>query len=216
MFLYREDRKMLFNMTLKRVVDFYGHLCPELVIGGRVCEYAQRLFSKNGRLEGGISVVAENYTSALDAIQILLGATMGNQRLKVLDYGKHNYTFSSKNRQIAFRLSLKEQCYGDEVKYRMLEGKIMKDEASLDDVAYFQKLLDARIKRLFSSPLEDLFELEQVRPIDQLCEMPTVYLLCKGCGEQVLKSHAIAVMGKIYCIPCFQQINTGCVKCNLH
>lgn len=216
MALYRRERKMLVNMTLKRIVDFHGHLCPELVIGAKACEYAQKLFSKNCKLEGGISVIAENCTSALDAIQILLGATAGNQRLKIFDFGKHNYTFLLKNEQYGFRLAFKEQKYGDKYKYEVLEEKIIKDHASLDDVVNFQDILDNRVKRLLVSPFEDLFFVEHVSPIQPATETPTLYLSCWGCGQQVLKNRVIEFESKIYCIPCFQLINTGCINHNLH
>jgi len=169
MALYREERKMpVNNMTLKKVVDFHGHLCPELVIGCKACEYARRLLSVNGNLEGKISVIAENCTSALDAIQVLLGVTLGSQRLKVFDFGRHNYTFLLKNGQNGLRLSLKEQHYGDENEYRTLEQKIMKDQVSLDEVVQFQQLLDSRVKRLLSSLPEDLFNVRRERTRESL------------------------------------------------
>ena len=175
MALYREERKMVVNMTLKRVVDFHGHLCPELVIGCKACEYAQKLLYENGELEGEVSVIAENCSSALDAIQILLGITVGNQRLRLFDFGKHNYIFSLKNGQNSFRLSLKEVHYGDEDEYRALEEKIIKDQSSLDGVVHFQGLLDSRVKRLLASSPEDLFSLKRVRPMQETDEMPTIY-----------------------------------------
>ena len=96
MTLYREERQMVVNMAVKRVVDFHGHLCPELVIGMKACEYALQLLFQGKQPTERISVVAENCTSALDAFQVLLGVTVGNQALKVFDFGKHNYTFSRK------------------------------------------------------------------------------------------------------------------------
>jgi len=216
MAFYREERKMLVNMTLKKVVDFHGHLCPELVIGAKACEYAQKLLSKNGKWEGGISVMTENYTSAIDAIQVLLGVTFGNQRLKVFDFGKHNYTFSLKNGQNAFRLSLKEQSYGDENEYMALEQKIIKDQASLDEVVHFQGISDCRVKRLLASSVEDLFVVEPVRWMQPATELPTIYLSCWGCKQQVLKSRAIEFQGKIYCIPCFQGLDGYGPRQNLH
>ncbi len=204
------------NMTLKKVVDFHGRLCPELVIGCKACEYAQRLLSKNGSLEGEISVIAENCTSALDAIQVLLGVTLRNQDLKIFDFGKHNYTFSLKSGRNGLRLSLKEQRYGDENEYRTLEQKIMKDQSSLDEVVQFQQLLDSRVKRLLSSPPEDLFNAERVSPMQQTNEMPTIYLSCWWCGQQVLKNRAIEFQGKIYCIPCLQGLDGRGLRENLH
>lgn len=215
MALYREERKMLVNMTLKRVVDFHGHLCPELVIGCKACEYAQKLLSENGQPEGGISVIAENCTSALDAIQVLLGATPGNQHLKIYDFGKHNYIFSLKNGQNGFRLSLKELKYADEDEYAILEEKIIRDHASLYNMVHFQRLLDSRVKQLLSSSVEDLFVVEPVR-MHSATEMPTIYLSCWGCGQQVLRNRAIEFQGKIYCIPCFQGLGESGPTQNLH
>ena len=216
MVLHREDRRMLLNMTLKRVVDFHGHLCPELVIGCKACEYAQKLLSENGKLNGGISVIVENCTSAVDAIQVLLGVTFGNQRLKVFDFGKHNYIFSLKDGKNGLRLSLREQRYGDEDEYQALEEKIIKDQTSLDNVVHFQRLLDSRIKRLIAYSVEDLFVVEPVRRMQPATEMPTIYFFCWGCGQQVLKSRAIEFQGKIYCIPCFQGLDDRGPKQNLH
>ena len=123
MAMYREGRKMLIHATFKRVVDFHGHLCPELVLGGKACQYAQKLFSSNGKPEGGLSIIAENSTSALDAIQIILGATVGNQRLKIMDFGKHNYTFIDKNGRTGLRLSMRPRFYGDEEEHTMRLNK---------------------------------------------------------------------------------------------
>ena len=77
-----------------------------------------------------------------------LEVTLGNQRLKVFEFGKQKYTFSLRNGQNAFRLVLKEQGYSDEDEYEALEKKIIKDQAYLDCVVYFQGLLDSRAKRL--------------------------------------------------------------------
>ena len=215
MAFYREDRKMLVNMTLKKIIDFHGHLCPELTIGAKACEYAQKLLFENREPDGGISIVAENCTSALDAIQVLLGATAGNQRLKIMDFGKHNYTFSFKNEQNGFRLSLRRQCYGDEDEYRRLEEKIVKDQVTLDEVVHFQKLLDNRVKQLLSVSPEDLFDVERIETIPHPTEMATSYFSCCQCEQQVLRSRTIDFRGKIYCIPCFQRMNTGCIHYNL-
>jgi formylmethanofuran dehydrogenase subunit E len=215
MALYREDRKMLLNITLKRVVDFHGHLCPDLVLGGKLCEYVQKLLSSNGELDGGFSIIAENCTSALDAIQILLGVTVGNQRLQVMDFGKHCYTVLSRNAENCFKLSLRQQHYGDEDKYNGLEQK-MNNQATLEEVVQFQKLLDCRSKRLLGLPPDELFEVDCIEQDQRSVETASVYLTCCKCGQQVLKSRKIDYRGEPYCIPCFQRINLGHKDRNLH
>lgn len=145
---------VLMNTTLMRVVNFHGHLCPDLVIGCKVCEYAQKLFTEKGNLKG---VIAENSTSSLDAIQVLLVFTLGNHRLIVFDFGKHNYTFSLKNEEKPFRLSLKVQYYCDDEQYLEFETKRKNNQASLDEAIYYQKPIESRVKRLLDSPFDEFF-----------------------------------------------------------
>ncbi|MFP4037594.1 MAG: FmdE family protein, partial [Desulfobacteraceae bacterium] len=64
-------------MAFKRVVEFHGRLCPDLVLGKKLCEYVLNRYASRGGLDGGCSMVAENITPALDAIQVMLGTTLG-------------------------------------------------------------------------------------------------------------------------------------------
>lgn len=200
---------MLLNMTFKRVVDFHGHLCPDLILGGKLCEYAQKLISANGELVGGLSIIAENCTSALDAIQVLLGATVGNQRLQVMDFGKHTYTLLTNNSETGFKFSLRRQHYGDEDNYNGLEQKIMNNQVMPEEVVQFQKLLDGRVEKLLALSPEELFEVECIEKYQQPIETASVYLTCDNCGHQVLKSRKIDYQNKTYCISCFRRISTG-------
>ena len=201
---------MLIDISFKRIVDFHGHLCPDLVLGGKLCVYIQSLPSKNGHGNGGMSIIAENCSSALDAIQIMLGATVGNQRLQIMDFGKHNYTLLSQNRENGLRFSLRRQRYGDEIIYNALEQKIINNQVVLDEVIRFQGLLDARVKHLMALLPEELFDVAEVESMQRPVEEPGVYLTCDHCGQQVLKNRVIYHHGKTYCMPCFQHSHPGC------
>jgi formylmethanofuran dehydrogenase subunit E len=216
MTLYREERQMLVNMTVKRVVDFHGHLCPELVIGIKACEYSLQLLFRGEQPTGQISVVAENCTSALDAFQVLLGVTMGNQALKVFDFGKHNYTFSRKNSSDGFTLRLRSHRYYNEHEYAVLEEKILKNETTLDEVVQFQQILDDRVSELLAYRPEDLFDVEVGCRSFLSSERPTVYVSCSRCGQEVLMERAVAFQRKVYCRPCFQLIKSPTMGHSLH
>lgn len=216
MAFYRDDRKMLVDMTVKRVVDFHGHLCPELAIGMKACEYALELLFKGDKPSGRISVVAENCTSALDALQVLLGVTLGNQALKVIDFGKHNYTFSSVKSEDGFTLRLKGIHYGDEQEYEILEERIVNNQISLDEVVKFQGLLDERVRRLLSSRPEDLFDVVNAGQTALTMETPATYLPCPGCGQQVLREHTVEFKGRLFCAPCAQRNDRLKAGHNLH
>ena len=205
MVLYREDRKMLLNMSLKRIVDFHGHLCPDLVIGAKVSHYAQALVAGNGQASELGAVVAENCTSAIDAIQVLLGMTMGNRRLTIVNYGKHNYTLIMKGGQTSYRLTLRPLNFADEDSYADLAKKIASDKATLDDVVAMQQMLDDRIRWLLARQPEDLFDITGVVCSRIQTEAPTVLAVCARCGQPVIRHRGVEYDGGIWCLPCFRE-----------
>jgi formylmethanofuran dehydrogenase subunit E len=216
MALYRRERKMIVNMALKRIADFHGHVCPDLVLGCKLCECIGKLIPPGEEANGIAAIIAENATSALDAIQIMLGATLGNQRLKVVDLGKHNYTVIPKSAATGYRVKMKSQEYDDEDAYQRLSGKMLDNTIVMDEVVKLQILLDERVKYLLRQPPEALFEIERVEKEAQQLEGPSVYLTCCRCGEQVLASHAIQRPDAIYCLSCIQTTNVGCRSQRLH
>jgi len=212
MALYRGDRKMLGNMALKRLVDFHGHLCPDLMIGAKFCEYVQGVLRSLDDPSGGMMfMIAENSTSALDAIQVLLGLTIGNQRLYILDFGKHNYSVYFKHDEKAIRLSMKPRRFGDEEEYEHLERKIRSNEATLDDVARYQELVDNRILQISDLTPQKLFEVKEIEWNEPPVELAGVYHRCSYCGEPVIEGRLIEQNGELYCIPCFRSIKVDCV-----
>ena len=203
---------MLANSALKRVVDFHGHVCPELALGSKFCEFVQHLLDENVLDDDSFTVLAENSTSALDAIQILLGVTVGNQRLMVMDYGKHNYTLYCRHKDEGWSFRMKAMKFGDEEDYHRLENKIISNDAFLDDIVTFQKLIDERVHRIFALSPEELFILEPTRCGRQLSnESTSLYTVCAKCGQQVLAVRCIERQDRVLCLPCFQKEAPGCI-----
>ncbi|WP_319524009.1 FmdE family protein [uncultured Desulfosarcina sp.] len=198
---------MIVNMALKRIADFHGHLCPDLVLGVRLCERVLELVPSEENGNGLAAVIAENCTSALDAIQIMLGITLGNQRLKVMNFGKHNYTIIPKKGASGFRFVLNVQSFDNEDAYRQLSAKMLDNKISTDEVAMLQTCLDQRVKYLLGLPREALFAVESIEKDTYIPEIPSVYLTCCQCGQPMLGSHAIRYQGKDYCISCMQRMN---------
>jgi formylmethanofuran dehydrogenase subunit E len=206
---YLEERKMLANLTLKRVVDFHGHICPELAVGGKFCEFVQGLFNNGAIPTNGFSILCENTTSALDAIQVLLGATVGNQRLMVMDFGKHTYTLFSRPEDRGWRLTQRPFLYGDEKIFAALDEKIRKNLAILEDVTRFQQLIDARVRRILALLPEELFTIEEVDTEVRPPETASIYVSCAVCGEMVVAERSIKNRDMTLCTPCFQKMSPG-------
>ena len=202
MFFFREERKMLVNMELKRATDFHGHLCPDLVIGCKAYELAMKTLCHRENLDGGFIVIAENTTSAIDAIQCLSGCTLGNQRLKIHDLGKHKYTFLNSRTGLGVQLSLKEQGFGDEPQHIELEERMKKGEATVEDIAHLRRLLDGRVKRLLSLKHDELFEIVTIRREPPQTETFTDFVRCHHCGDLVLKSKLVNIDGLFLCRQC--------------
>ncbi|MDL1967583.1 MAG: FmdE family protein [Deltaproteobacteria bacterium] len=155
--------KSLAHMRLEGVADFHGDLCPELVLGCKACHMALELLP-GLNTSRDIMVIAENNSSpALDAIQFVLGCTMGNRRLRTIDNNRHIYLFVTNIGGYGVKLSLKEICFNDEDQFNKFERKVVGGCATLNDAASYQKLLDDRVTKLMDMDGEEMFAVENVR-----------------------------------------------------
>ncbi|MEA3414724.1 MAG: formylmethanofuran dehydrogenase subunit E family protein [Thermodesulfobacteriota bacterium] len=153
--------KLSTNMRLEGVADFHGDLCPELVLGCKACQMALELLPELNR---DIMVIAENNSSpALDAIQFVLGCTVGNRKLKVIDHNRHVYLFASGIGGYGVKLSLETIRFDDENRFNEFERKVVEGSATLDDAVCYQRLLDDRVARLTELKNEEVFAVEKVR-----------------------------------------------------
>ena len=151
------------HMRMDGVADFHGDLCPELVLGCKACQMALELLPELNTSRD-IMVIAENNSSpALDAIQFVLGCTVGNRKLKVIDHNRHVYLFASGIGGYGVKLSLETIRFDDENRFNEFERKVVEGSATLDDAVCYQKLLDDRVARLTELKNEEVFAVEKVR-----------------------------------------------------
>lgn len=87
---------VLVSHEVMGLVQYHGHLCPELAIGYRVSKIAMTELgiSRENSLE--FIAGAANSSSAIDAIQYMTGCTIGKQSFFIDDTGKHVYFFARK------------------------------------------------------------------------------------------------------------------------
>ncbi len=200
-FQVEEEEPMLVDIRLKQIADFHGHLCPDLALGYRVSQYALERLTialMSGTL---LRVVAENTTSAIDAIQYITGCTLGNRRLLVRDWGKHVYTFLSGEAE-GLRLSLRPGVLPENPEMAELERKIQAGQATLLETARYQTLLDQRITFILDTPAETLFAARYLPvgwPSDSVA---TGLACCEICGEPVLETHLLLQNGRRCCLAC--------------
>ena len=91
----------------EKCVEFHGHSCGGLSIGYRAALYAMELlgveFSDNEQLV----CISENDACGVDAIQLLMGCSIGKGNLLFHMTGKQAFSFYNRETGKSFRLVLK-------------------------------------------------------------------------------------------------------------
>lgn len=196
----KEDT-VLADMKLKRLADFHGHLCPELVIGYRAVQVAMAQIELELLWSPDLCVIVENTTSAVDAVQQITNCTLGNGRLRIRNYGKHVYTFIYGEGD-GLCLTLRPEVTVLLPDILALEEKIKAGQATMLEIARYRVLLDERVLMLLAFPDLDLFSVQRVA-VEWPDESTTSALVpCSVCGGLVAVSHLVTSGGRRLCRPC--------------
>ena len=190
---------------LKQCIAFHGHLCPGLVYGYLVAKGAMKLLGVHRSQDEEVVAISENDTCAVDALQVMLGTTLGKGNLILKDYGKNVFTVISRSDNRAFRMSRKET-----YKY---EGPHEEEFESLEEAYASGRATDEQRKRqkwlksldLMAKPLDAVFSAQEI----QCPEPPYAPLApskaCTKCGEMTMATKMIEKNGMILCVPCSQE-----------
>ena len=137
---------------LKKCIEFHGHLCPGLVYGYLVSKKAIDLLGLKRSRDEEVVAISENDSCAVDALQVILGTSIGKGNLILKDYGKNAYTIINRSNKRAYRFFRK--------KYYRYSGE-SKDEFDQLDVAISSDTANEKEKwRQACMPLWDEFVAE--------------------------------------------------------
>lgn len=167
----------------EKAVAFHGHECPGLAIGVKVCEAAVEKVGLHPALDEEIICITENDACGVDAIQALMGCTLGKGNLIYKGTGKHAFTFLHRKSGKAMRFYLKASANG------------------MERFQYLEYLLNA--------PVEDIFDCREVtiQPPEQARRFASI--VCEGCGEAAPEHRMRLQEGKQVCLDCFQEYHRG-------
>jgi formylmethanofuran dehydrogenase subunit E len=199
------DRYEPLPEDLKDCVAFHGHLCPGLVYGYLVAKGAIDLLALQRSEDEEVVAISENDTCAVDALQVLLGTTLGKGNLILKDYGKNVFTVYDRSKKRAFRLSRKAS-YTYEGRHREEFQELEKayaDGQATDEQRMRQKWLKSL--DLMAKPVDTVFDVKEI----QCPEPPFAPLApsnaCAICGEMTMATRLVESDGKRLCIPCSQE-----------
>ena len=139
-------------------VAFHGHECGGLTIGYQASRYAAQLLNLEFSDDEQVVCIAENDACGVDAIQVMLGCSIGKGNLLFHMRGKQAFSFYNRKTGTSVRLVLKEKPEG------------MTKEASF---AYYQSL---EPKDMFLVKDTTIALPEKARLFDSY--------ICQCCGEK--------------------------------
>ena len=196
---------MVVPVELANVAHYHGHLCPELVVGYRAALIAREELGLTRQNAHRFFVLAENMSSAVDAVQYLTGCTVGNQNFCAYDQGKHVYYFAEAREGEepwpALRVALVGEllcgaCH-EETARRMAAG-----EAAPEEVRAYRETVNRAVQALLEAPDEELFRKTRVQLRRLPRPLPRDYVRCRACGEVVIRERAVEGEEGFVCQPC--------------
>lgn len=163
----------------KKAVDFHGHICPGLAIGYRASLYAMELLEFTFSDDEQVVCITENDACGVDAIQAILGCSVGKGNLLFHMTGKQAFSFYNRKTGKSVRLVLKQK-----------PRKMTREES----FAYYQ-----------SCTSEEMFEVKETKI--ELPEQARIFEshVCEQCGEVTGANWIRIYNGKKVCIDCYSQ-----------
>lgn len=195
--------------ALQDAIRFHGHICPGLIIGYRVAQVAQATLEVERSEDEELVAIVENDACSVDAIQILLGCTIGKGNLIYRDYGKQVYTIISRASNRAIRIAIKPDILGRPPDIEAIFQKSQENEASAEEQEKLDAFRKKRIEELLTLEEDTLFRVEDVQI--EVPDKARIFksLLCHYCGEKVMEPRARIRNGEIACIPCSHEYTRG-------
>ncbi len=162
--------------TWQDCVAFHGHECGGLTIGYKASLYAIQLLKLEFSADEQVVCIAENDACGIDAIQVMLGCSIGKGNLLFHMRGKSAYSFYNRKTGESVRLVLKPRPEG-----------ITRENS----FAYFQSCLP-----------EEMFEVRKATIA--LPEKAKLFdsFVCDCCGEETGANWIRLAGGKKLCLDC--------------
>ena len=166
-----------------RAKKFHGHECPGLAIGVKVCEAVFEKMGVGSVFDEELVCITENDACGVDAVQALMGCTIGKGNLIYESTGKQAFTFISRDTGRAVRFYLKAR------------------NNNMERQKYQEYLLNA--------PVDEIFDCKEVNIT--LPERARLFssVICEECGESAPEHKMRLQDGKRVCLGCFREYTRG-------
>jgi len=188
--------------SFEECVAFHGHACPGLATGYRVAPAAMRTLGIARPYDEELVCIAETDACGVDAIQVVTGCTAGKGNLVIHDYGKHVFSFFSRESGRAIRVLVAQSDMPERSAMDDLRKKVFSGAASPQEEAEFRSLMKAATMSILSVPDETLLRISEIPPEPPQKARIFASVVCACCGEPVADAKTRLVEGSRVCIPC--------------
>ena len=172
------DKKLLWE----KAAAFHGHECPGLTIGYRASLYAIRLLDLTFSDDEQVVCIAENDACGCDAIQAILGCSIGKGNLLFHLRGKQAFSFYHRTTGRSVRLVLRPRPQG-----------LSRDQA----FAYYHSCTD-----------EEMFQVKEATiPLPERAKLFDS-CICDCCGEQTGTKWIRMDGDRRLCLDCYESYAT--------
>ena len=171
--------------TWNDCVTLHGHECGGLTIGYKASLYAIELLKLDFSADEQVVCISENDACGVDAVQVMLGCSIGKGNLLFHMRGKQAFSFYNRKTGTSVRLVLKPKPEG------------MTREESF---AYYQ-----------ACKPEEMFDVKDTTI--QLPEKARLFdsYVCDCCGETTGANWIRLAGDKKLCLDCYESYNRFCV-----
>lgn len=186
---------------LELAIQFHGHICPGLLMGVRVAEFAQQYLGIDQDYDEELLAIVETDSCGVDAIQSILGCTFGKGNLIFNDYGKNVYTIASREKNKAVRIAQKyrDKPDPDSLRYRQLCSKL---DLNNEEVSEKENLLGAIFEKLMTMPFEEMFTVKDIALDIPAKAAIHATVQCHICGEGVMDTRTASTDKGLICLAC--------------
>lgn len=166
--------------TWNDCVAFHGHACGGLTIGYKASLYAAQLLKLEFSEDEQVVCITENDACGVDAIQVMLGCSVGKGNLLFHIRGKSAYSFYNRKTGQSVRLVLHPR-----------PAEMTREES----FTYYQ-----------ACQPEAMFEVKETTlPLPEKAQLFESHI-CACCGESTGSKWLREKDGNLYCLDCWENI----------
>lgn len=197
--------------SFEDAAKFHGHVCPGLTIGYIAAKAGIEKLDAERDIDEELVTIVENDACGVDAVQVLIGCTIGKGNLIYRDHAKQVFTFICRDSAKAVRVALKTSFNIDAIdpEVSKLRPKVMGGTATAEETKEFRERMDGISVTMRNTPVEEMFD---IRFVDvEIPQKARIFnsVKCAKCGEMMAESRARVQNGEYVCIPCYEEYGRG-------